>query len=135
MIFLIYLMGIVDHIKCGAAIIGALSAVAAAISMAMQYGAKADDDQAVSDAAKNIKRIAFTLALMGLPIAALLPSSQTLVAMTVIPQVVQNQHVQNAADKALSTLEKSVGLSEKAVDVMSKKLDDWMDDIESKKTK
>lgn len=112
MIWIIYLIGMVDDIKCLLIIPSILLMVVLLVSfLFMRLHSYGEDDN------KKINQYTIKTFLLLIPIliGMLVPSSKTISTMYLIPKITANEQVQQIPDKVLK--------------VMNGKLDEWIDDL------
>ena len=119
MVWLIYLVGIVDGLIEVCAAIGILSFVGWVVTTAYIHvcGYEGVDEACVAvwKKARKVTWLFIPLAL----IATFTPSSKTIAAMYLVPKIANNEQVQQIPNKAL--------------DVLNLKLDEWIKDLSKEK--
>jgi hypothetical protein len=111
MMFLIYIVSVVDDIKILCIIIGGVSGLSA-VFCAFALGDPYEGDIITL---KKIIKVALLLFITLLPLGILIPSSKGVVAMYLVPKIAENKKIQEITGKAGSVLEK--------------KLDQWFEDF------
>ena len=102
MVWMIYLIGIIDGF-IGVLVVVMIASLVSAVMLALLIGNKdADEDK------WPVVRKLIAVSIVSLIIFVATPNSKTIAAMYLLPKIAANEHVQRIPDKALTVLEKKL---------------------------